>query len=187
MELILALLALGVVLPILYTVVQYNALTALRNHIRESWSDVDTELQRRHDLIPRLISVVKGYAAHESETLTKIARIRADCLAKRGDISALAGAEAVLEREVRQLLVTIEAYPRLKADTHFLELQRELIRTEDRIQAARRFYNGNVRDYLNKCQSFPSMHVAAAFGFDEATYFSAEEGARRAPAYGRSR
>lgn len=183
MELTLLFVAIGVIFPLIYIIVQYNALTALRNHIRESWSDVDSELQRRHDLIPRLVSVVKAYAAHEKETLTRITQLRSDCQAKRHNISALAGAEDDLEREVRRLLVMIEAYPQLKADRHFIELHRELIRTEDRIQAARRFYNGNVRDYLNKCQSFPSLYIASAFDFRGEAYFSADEKTRTYPKY----
>ncbi len=183
MELTLLLIAVGVIFPLLYIVVQYNALTALRNHIRESWSDVDSELQRRHELVPRLVAVVKAYAAHEKETLMRITQLRSDCQAMRHNIGALASAEADLEREVRRLLIMIEAYPQLKADKHFIELHRELIRTEDRIQAARRFYNGNVRDYLNKCHSFPSLHIASAVNFRREAYFSAEGQTRIYPKY----
>ena len=174
------LLLLLAVFPLIYVAARYNALTTLLNHIRESWSDVDTELQRRHDLIPNLVEVVKGYAAHERAVFEEVARLRAACL----DASApadLAGREAALERATVRLVAIAENYPALKADARFLDLQRELVATEDRIAAARRFYNGNVRDYANACETFPSNLVAGTFGFRPHEYFRSEDEARRAP------
>lgn len=158
--------------PLLYVIVQYNGLVGLRNHIAEAWSNVDTELKRRYDLIPNLVTTVKGYAAHEREVLERVTELRNRCFANHGPIGDQARDEAQLVDALKQLLVRVENYPQLKADQHFLELQRELVNTEDRIQAARRFYNGNVRDYRNKRESFPSNLVAGAFDFPPAEFFS---------------
>jgi LemA protein len=168
----LLLLAVLALLPLLYGMVQYNGLVALRNHITEAWSNVDTELQRRYDLIPNLVATVRGYADHERELLARVTALRDRCFANRGPVSEQARDETQLVDALRELLVRVENYPQLKADQHFLELQRELANTEDRIQAARRFYNGNVRDYRNKRESFPSNLVAALFNFPPAEFFS---------------
>ena len=149
-----------VLLPFVYVLAQYNALVALRNYIRESWSDVDVELKRRYDLIPNLVAVVKGYAAHERETLERVTELRNRCAANNGPVADQSRDEVQLVDALKQLLVVVENYPQLKADQNFLKLQTELVNTEDRIQAARRFYNGNVRDYRNKCETFPSNLVA---------------------------
>lgn len=172
-------LALLLLLPAVYVIARYNTLTSLRNHIRESWADVDTELQRRHDVIPNLVAVVKGYAAHERALFEEVARLRAGCLEARGP-RELSAREDELDRATARLLAVAEAYPALKADTHFLALQKELVGTEDRIAASRRFYNGNVRDYRNACETFPSNLVAGLFGFGPSEYFRSDEG-RRAP------
>src|ERR1700691_658388 len=162
-----------VLLPMIFIVAQYNALVALKNYIRESWSNVDTELKRRYDLIPNLVSVVKGYAAHERETLERVTELRNRCAANNGTVADQSRDEVQLVGSLKQLLVVVENYPQLKADQNFLKLQAELVNTEDRIQAARRFYNGNVRDYRNKCERFPSNLVARAFGFKlDADFFS---------------
>jgi LemA protein len=158
--------------PVFYVVVQYNGLVGLRNHIAESWSNVDTELKRRYDLIPNLVSTVKGYAAHEQSVLERVTELRDRCVASRGAVGDQARDEVQLVDALKQLLVRVESYPQLKADAHFLQLQRELVNTEDRIQAARRFYNGNVRDYRNKCETFPSSLVAGTFNFPPADFFS---------------
>lgn len=181
MDAILPFLVVGSFLTLLFVVLQYNGLTSLRNHIAESWSDVDTELQRRHDLIPNLVSVVKCYAAHEREVFEGIATLRTRCLAAGHDPAALSRPETELGLAVDRMLALVENYPGLKADAHFLKLQQELIVTENRIQAARRFYNGNVRDYRNKCGMFPSNLVAGVFGFESRDYFAAEAQARIAP------
>jgi len=155
-----------------YMVVQYNWLVSLRNHIRESWSDVETELKRRYDLILNLVATVKGYATHEREILERVVELRNRCAANSGSPTEQAKDENQLVGALKQMLVVVENYPQLKADQHFLELQKELINTENRIQAARRFYNGNVRDYRNKCEMFPSSLVAQGFRFQPADFFS---------------
>lgn len=169
------------IVPGLYLLVQYNGLVALRNHIRESWSDIDTELKRRYDLIPRLVEVVRGYAAHERETLEKVAALRDLCAANHGSVRSQSGDESELVAGLRTLFARVEAYPALKADAQFQNLHRELVNTEDRIQAARRLYNGNARDYRNKCESFPSSIVAGMFGFRPAGFFEVEPAVRDAP------
>ena len=162
-----------VLLPVIFVVAQYNALVALKNYIRESWSNVDTELKRRYDLIPNLVAVVKGYAAHERAVLERVTELRNRCAANNGSPSEQAVDEKQLVDSLKQLLVVVENYPQLKADQNFLKLQTELVNTEDRIQAARRFYNRNVRDYRNKCETFPSNLVANLFGFkSEGDFFS---------------
>lgn len=167
--------------PLLYALAQYNGLVSLRNHIRESWADIDTELKRRYDLIPRLVEVARGYAAHEKAVFESIAELRGKAAANHGPITSQAVDEGELVTALRQLFAVVENYPELKADRHFLELQRELVLTENRIQAARRFYNGNVRDYRNKRESFPSNLVANVFGFGPAAFFDVEPAVREAP------
>jgi LemA protein len=182
-EAIVPLVVLGalLLLPLLYVVVTYNALVALRNYIRDAWSNVDTELKRRYDLIPNLVATVKGYAAHEREVLEQVTQLRAQCMASTGRPEDQAVDENQLVAALQRLLAVVENYPQLKADQHFLQLQRELVNTEDRIQAARRFYNGNVRDYRNKCQTFPSSLVAGAFGFEPQDYFQVPPSVREVP------
>jgi LemA protein len=171
----------------------YNRFVTQRQLIANSWSNVDTELQRRHDLVPNLVETVKGYAAHERTTLeaVTIARTRASLSADVRSAGPSAppaasseriGAEQSLSAGLRQLLALQEAYPSLAASFHFLELQQELVRTENRIQAARRFFNGNVRDYNRRVESFPSLVVAALFGFRRHEYFEIEPSVRDAGA-----
>lgn len=159
-------------LPLVWVVVQYNTLVGLRNYIAESWSNVDTELKRRYDLIPNLVAAVKGYAAHERAVLERVVELRNRCAANHGPVADQAREEGQLVDALKQLFVLVEGYPQLKADQHFLKLQGELVNTENRIQAARRFYNGNVRDYRNKCESFPSNLVAGLFRFRPHDFFS---------------
>jgi LemA protein len=168
-------------LPVVYIVLIYNTLVALRNHIRDAWSNIDTELKRRYDLIPNLVATVKGYAAHEKEIFERVTELRARCLASQGTVREQAADEGQLVEALKRLLVVVENYPQLKADRHFLELQQELVNTEDRIQAARRFFNGNVRDYRNKCESFPSSVIAGIFGFELQDYFRVSPSVREVP------
>jgi LemA protein len=168
-------------LPVIFVVVQYNWLVSLRNYISESWSNVDTELKRRYDLIPNLVATVKGYAAHEREVLERITELRARCVANNGSPAEQARDETQLVEALKQMFVVVENYPQLKADQHFLKLQQELITTENRIQAARRFYNGNVRDYRNKCETFPSNLVARMFGFQAHEFFSVPPSVKEVP------
>ena len=166
---------------VLFIVLNYNGLVALRNHIRESWSNIDTELKRRYELIPNLVATVKGYAKHEQEVFERVTQLRNQCVTNQGSIADQAADEMLLVGELRRLLGVVEAYPDLKADQHYLDLQKQLVNTEDRIQAARRFFNGNVRDYRNKCERFPSMIIAQMFGFKPESYFQVEPAVREVP------
>ncbi|MCB1228650.1 MAG: LemA family protein [Verrucomicrobiae bacterium] len=158
-------------LPLLWLIGTYNGFVRLRNHCRESWSDIDTELKRRHDLIPNLVETVKGYAAHERETLERVIAARDRAGAPHDRVREQAGDESALVREVGHLMAVAEGYPQLKADRNFLQLQHELVNTEDRIQAARRFYNANVRDLNNRIEMFPSSLVAGSMNLETWDYF----------------
>src|SRR5210317_68980 len=171
-----------VVIVAIYIASIYNALVRLRNHISDAWSNVDTELIRRYELIPNLVAAVKGYAAHERETLERVIELRNTCIADTGSVRHQEGTEKQLVVAVQKLLALAESYPDLKADQHFLELQKELVNTEDRIQAARRFYNGNVRDYRNMREAFPSNIVANMFNFEDRSFFDVEPAVRIVPA-----
>jgi LemA protein len=171
----------AVLLPIIYVILTYNTLVALRNHIRDAWSNIDTELKRRYDLIPNLVATVKGYAAHEKEIFERVTQLRAQCMAATGPAGEQAAGENQLGDALQKLLAVVEGYPQLKADKNFLELQRQLVETEDRIQAARRFFNGNVRDYRNKCETFPSSIIAGSFGFEREDYFNVHPSVREVP------
>jgi LemA protein len=171
-----------ILLPAVFVVAQNNALVARKNYIRESWSNVDTELKRRYDLIPNLVAAVKGYATHERTVLDGVTELRNRCVANNGSPSEQAVDEKQLVDSLKQLLVVVENYPQLKADQNFLKLQTELVNTEDRIQAARRFYNGNIRDYRNKCETFPNNLVAKIFGFkSEGDFFSVPPSVQEVP------
>lgn len=160
----------------------YNGLVRARNHCDEAWSDVETELQRRYDLIPNLVNTVKGYAQHERDLLEQVTRLRNECAANHGTPKAQATAENEFGAALGRLWARFEAYPDLKANQNFLELQRELVNTEDRIQAANRFYNGNVRDNNNRVQTVPSNIIASLFGFRDREFFELrDEAARSAP------
>ena len=178
---LLLLILLALLVPLIWLVVQYNSLVGLRNHIAESWSNIDTELQRRYDLIPNLVATVKGYAAHEQQTLERVVALRNRCAANRGPVAGQEADEQEFVATLKQLLAVVENYPQLKADRHYLSLQMELTNTENRIQAARRFYNGNTRDFRNKCESFPSNLVAQAFGFQPQDYFTVSPAVKEVP------
>ncbi|MEM1158405.1 MAG: LemA family protein [Verrucomicrobiota bacterium] len=169
------------IIPAGYVIGQYNGLIALRNHIRESWADIDTELKRRYDLIPNLVETVKGYAAHEQATLQSVIELRNQAAANNGTVAEQSSSERALVAGMQKLMAVMEAYPDLKASENFLKLQRELTNTEDRIQASRRFYNANVRDYTIKRETFPSNLVASMFHFQPADYFEVEEAVRENP------
>lgn len=163
----------------IWAIALYNRLVRLRQHVRESWSDIDVQLKRRHDLIPNLVATVKGYAAHESEVLEKVTRLRAE--AARGTTSpgGSSATEGPLAAGLAALFAVAERYPALRADAHFLALQKELAETEDRIAAARRFFNGNVRDLNSLCEQFPSALVANMGGFRPVDFFQLESAAER--------
>ena len=158
----------------------YNGLVRAKNHCDESWADIDTELKRRYNLIPNLVESVKAYAAHEKEVLERVIQARNQAMASNGTPVEQAKDENILIGGLRQLFALAESYPDLKANQNFLELQKELSGTEDRIQRARRFYNGNVRDLSNRIEVFPSNIVAGIFGFQKREYFELDDEAQRA-------
>jgi LemA protein len=151
----------------------YNSLIKLKNRVDEAWSDIDVQLKRRYDLIPNLIETVKGYAKHEEGTLTKVTEARNAAMQAQagGDAKAQAEAENMLSSTLKSIFALSENYPDLKANTNFLELQRELSDTENKIQASRRFYNGNVRDFNTKLQVFPTNLIANMLGFKSRDFF----------------
>lgn len=173
----------AVVVVALAIVVMYNRFVRLVQQAKEAWADIDVQLKRRYDLIPNLIETVKGYAAHERQTLDDVTTARTQATQVHVDpsnvtpaqIAAMAGAESGLSQALGKLLAVAESYPDLKANTNFLELQRELSDTENKIQAARRFYNTNVRDLAVGIQSFPGNIIANAFSFKEMQYFELGE------------
>jgi LemA protein len=169
-----------VLLVLIWLFATYNKLVNLRNTIDESWSDVDTELKRRHDLIPNLVETVKGYAAHEREVLEAVAEARSRAVSSLEGKAHSPEEENQLVQSLRQLFAVAEGYPDLKADHNFLQLQQELVNTEDRIQAARRFYNGNIREYNTLVQAFPSTIVASFGGFSTRPCFEIEDLVERA-------
>jgi LemA protein len=162
------------VLVVGWGVLTYNVLVRLRQHCREAWSGIDTELKRRYDLIPNLVETVKAYAAHERKLLTAVAEARARALASNGSPGTQAADEQKLVGSLDRLLAVSERYPELKASENFLQLQLQLAETEDRIQAARRFYNANVRDLNTRTEVFPSNLIASAFAFRPEEYFEVE-------------
>jgi len=170
-----------VLLPVVYVIAAYNRLVRLRATVKESWADVDTELRRRHDLIPNLVETVKGYMTHEREIMDNVVRAREAALTLSNQPAALAQQENVLAQALKSLLAIAENYPDLKASQNFNELQQELANTEDRIQAARRFYNANVRENNIAVASFPSNVIASMFSFGGAEFFEIEETAVREP------
>ena len=159
----------------------YNSLIRLKVRVEEAASDIDVQLKRRYDLIPNLVETVKGYAAHEQATLEKViaARNKAMETMTGGSLQAKAEAENALSGTLKSLFALSENYPDLKANQNFLELQRELTDTEDKIQASRRFYNGNVRDFNTKLQVFPTNIIGNMLGFTSREFFEIENEAER--------
>jgi LemA protein len=155
----------------------YNGLVGLRNKIEAAYAQIDVQLNRRHDLIPNLVETVKGYAAHESGTLEAVIQARNSAMSAN-TIEDKAQAENVISGALKSIFALSEAYPDLKANTNFQQLQAELSSTEDRIAYARQYYNDNVRAYNTKIQSFPSVVVANMFHFDERAYFQADDESR---------
>ena len=158
----------------------FNRLVRLRNQTRTAWADIDVQLQRRHDLVPQLVTVVQGYAAHERATLEAVTELRAQAQAAQG-ASRQGAAEASLEQALSRLIALREAYPDLKANRNFAQLSSALVEVEEHLQYARRFYNGAVRDYNDASQRFPALLVARGFGFADAEFFQAEGDSRAAP------
>lgn len=166
---------LGIVVFVLVAaMISYNRFVSQRNFVRDSWSNIQTELQRRYDLIPNLVATVKGYAAHEEKVFTAVTEARVRALANQGPPADQARDETALVGQLKTLFAVSENYPDLKASEQFLGLQRQLIETEDRIQAARRLYNGNVRDLNRRVESIPSSLIASAFNFTREDYFQVD-------------
>ncbi len=176
-----ALITIGIILFVVlgWLLVNYNRFVRLRQHIRESWADIDVELKRRYELIPNLVETVKGYAKHEREVLEEVTALRSRALANEGSAASQAVDETALLLGLKALFVRVEAYPDLKADTHFLALQKELAITEDRIAATRRFYNANIRELNQLRESVPTNVIAAMFGFRGGDYFDLDNAAER--------
>ncbi|MFN8015214.1 MAG: LemA family protein [Acidimicrobiia bacterium] len=168
----------AVIVLALIAVFLYNSLVSSRNRVDNAWAQIDVQLKRRHDLIPNLVETVKGYAAHEKETLDAVINARNAAMAgqQSGNVAQTAQAENMLSGALKSLFALSEAYPDLKANQNFLALQEELTSTEDRIAYARQFYNDEVRKFNTKIQTVPTNFVAGIGGFKEREYFEAEEG-----------
>ena len=179
MSIILWILLALVVVVVIYAIVTYNGLVSMRNRIENAWAQIDVQLKRRYDLIPNLVETVKGYAAHERETLERVIEARNMALAAQGPHDQ-AEAENMISGALKSIFALSEAYPDLKANTNFLNLQEELSGTEGRIAYARQFYNDSVYRYNTKIQSFPANQIAGRFRFREREYFEAT-GDERAP------
>ncbi len=165
----------------LWLIALYNGLVKLNNRTKEAWSDIDVQLKRRHDLIPNLVSSVKGYMKHEKELLENITKARSNAMdaQKAGDTKALAASEGLLGGMLGQLQIAVEAYPDLKANQNVAQLMDELSDTENKIQASRRFYNGMVRDFNTKIESFPNNVFAGMLNFKAYDFFEIEDAAER--------
>ncbi|HUD03351.1 MAG TPA: LemA family protein [Patescibacteria group bacterium] len=163
-----------IVLIALYVIVAYNGLVRLKVRVDEAWSDITVQLKRRYDLIPNLVNAVKGYAAHEKGVFEKVTEARANALNAQGPAEA-AKAEDALSGTLKSLFAVAEAYPDLKASQNFQQLQAELIDTEDKIQASRRFYNGSARDLNIKMQVFPNSLFAKMLGFKQREFFDVDQ------------
>ncbi len=163
-----------VLLVIVFLISSYNSLVKLKNRVEEAWSDITVQLKRRTDLIPNLVNSVKGYAAHEQGVFEKVTEARAAIMGAQG-VAETAQAENMLEGALKNLFAVAEAYPDLKANQNFLQLQQELVDTEDKIQASRRFYNGGVRDLNTKIQTFPVNLIAGMFNFQSKEFFEVED------------
>jgi LemA protein len=170
-----------VVILVIYLIAAYNGLVTRRNQVDNAWSQIDVQLKRRLDLIPNLVETVKGYAAHERQTLEAVIQARNTAIAAPDTPHAQAEADNLLTGALRQVFAVSEAYPDLKANQNFLALQEELTATEGRVAYARQFYNDSVLGYHNKLDQFPTVLIGKAFNFERREYFEAEEAAQIAP------
>lgn len=168
---------------ILWAIVAYNRFVRFRNRTDESWADIDVQLKRRYDLIPNLVETVKGYASHEKEAFESVTKARAAALGaeQSGNPAEIAKTENMLTGALKSIFAIAEAYPDLKANQNFLKLQQELSDTENKIQAARRFYNTNVRDFNTAVEVFPGNLIAGPFGFSKREFFELDEEKAREP------
>jgi LemA protein len=178
-----------IVLPaglVLWGVLIFNRLVRDRNQVRSAWSDIDVQLTRRHDLVPQLVDAVRAYANYERATLSAVTELRTRAEAA-GSLRDKARLEDEMQAGLHRLIALAESYPELKADGNFLQLQRDLVETEDHLQYARRFYNGAVRIYNTRIESFPEMLVAKPFAFSPAEFFAVDDAeVRAAPRVGLS-
>ena len=175
-----AIITLGILLAIgLWAVFAFNRLVRLRNQVRTAWADVDVQLIRRHDLVPSLVTAVQAYAGHEQAVLTAVTELRAQAMQAQAP-GTLGTLESALQEGIGRLLALREAYPDLKANENFAQLQRDLVQVEEQLQYARRFYNGAVRDLNDGVQRVPDLLVARTFGFHDAEFFQAEDAGRAA-------
>jgi len=173
---------LGIIVAfVLFLIYKYNGFISLKNRAQEAWADIDVQLKRRYDLIPNLVNTVKGYASHESSVFEKVSEARSRAM-QGGTMAEKGEAENALSGTLKSLFAISESYPELKANTNFLQLQNELSDTENKIQAARRFYNGNVRDFNTGVQTFPGNMIASMFKFTTLEFFELEaDSAERNP------
>ncbi len=163
----------------MFVTLVFNKLVRLRNLAREAWSGIDVQLKKRHELIPRLVDVVKGYASHEKNLLEHIAELRT-IATQQTDVKAQEKVEIGIAKDLGKLFIIVENYPELKANENFAELQREISKVEHDLQRARRYYNGSVRDLNTKIQQFPSNLIASLFKFEEQVFFDIQNETERA-------
>lgn len=175
MEIFFAVILGAIILLVIYAVLIYNSLVRGRNQTAEAWSDIETHLKRRYDLIPNLVETVKGYAKHESLTLENVINARNKAMSQSGGPENHTAAENALGQTLKSLFALSESYPDLKANQNFIELQKEVTDTEDKIQASRRFFNSVALTFNNRTQTFPSNIIAGMFNFKELSYFELDE------------
>lgn len=169
-----------IVLLALWVAFAYNRFITLINRAKEAWSDIDVQLKRRYDLIPNLVATVKGYATHETSAFENVTKARSAAMGA-GNLAEKGKAENMLEGALKSIFAIAEAYPDLKANQNFLELQRELSDTENKVQASRRFYNGNVRELNTAVEAFPGNVIANMFKFAKMEFFELENEAAKEP------
>lgn len=167
----------GLIILVVFALLTYNALVQLRNKVKEAFSTMDVYLKKRYDLIPNLVDVVKGYAKHETDTLQKVTKMRENV--QKGDLDTAIDSEVKIGDALQSLLVVVEKYPELKANTNFLDLQKNLSKMEEEIAFSRRYYNGSVREYNNKCQMFPFNLFAGILGFKAMPMYAVESDKER--------
>lgn len=180
MEIVLIIILVVLGLLALWLVGVFNGLVRLRNRVDEAWSDIEVQLKRRYDLIPNLVNTVKGYAKHEEDVFTKVTEARANAIQAKTPAEH-AQAENALSGTLKSLFAVAESYPALQASQNFLHLQQELVDAEDKIQASRRFYNGNVRDFNTRIQVFPNNLIAGTLGFKKYDFFDAPDEVHNVP------
>lgn len=165
---------------VLWVILVFNRLVTLKNRLKEAWADIEVQLKRRYDLIPNLVETVKGYASHESSVFEKVTEARTRAMGAK-TLKEKGEAENALSGTLKTLFAVSENYPQLRASENFQKFQDELTDTEDKIQAARRFYNSNTRDFNTQIETFPSNFVAKIFNFKSAEFFEIEEAAQKEP------